>query len=220
MKSRLFVFLLIAVSCVVGVVFAESGNTFNTSIVSEKRREMPKPSVIGSNPYFTNKTVVINGAENPELIPDTVAYSLMFRFISGDQSVSAKKRIRSYVELFGTDDQLCNLCQGQMKDADIDAIIAVADEYQRRVTILDGQAEGIKRNNPQTIGTEAMIQLKQLQHQKDVLITEIVSSLPKRLSSKGLSKLQSHITKRVKGRTKYKPNTSQDLKDLSVASVN
>jgi hypothetical protein len=214
MKVKMLVFLVLGSVGIAGIALAESsGDNLIVPTVIEKQKAVSLPMVNRSGLQFADKPGVINGAETPDLIPDAVAYSLMFRFISGDQSVLAKQRIRSYVTSFGMEDQHCGNCHDKMINRDIDTIIAAADEYQRRVSVLDSQAEQIKANNPQVIGTEAMAQLTQLQNQKDAMIAEIMASLPRHLSVKALSKLQSHINLRVKPRTKYKPDTFQSVKE-------
>src|SRR2546425_12436657 len=46
----------------------------------------------------------IDGSVNPEMIPDRIAYLLLFRFVSNRQEGTDKQRIRAYVRQMGLDD--------------------------------------------------------------------------------------------------------------------
>ena len=155
---------------------------------------------------------VIDGAKNPELIPDHIAYSLLFRTISGNQDPQAKGRIRNYVRQMGLGK--CLTCSkaastGTDTDKDIDAFIAAADEFQQRVGELDRQAIEIKRNNWPNPSPAVMAQLTRLQHRKEAIIASIVASLPNRLSAKGVEHVRLHIDKRVKKHVKMKAKEAE-----------
>lgn len=157
---------------------------------------------------------IIDGAKNPELIPDQVAFSLLFRVISGNQSPEAKQRMRHYVRQIGLGDQTCYACNGQKpptdkaKDQEIDTFIAVADEFQQRIGVLDEQAAEIKKRSwPPSL--QAMTELTQLQQQKEAITREIVASLPKRLGTEGSNKVWKHVTDRVKKKARIRTNVGQ-----------
>lgn len=84
---------------------------------------------------------IIDGAVHPELISDRVAYSLMFRLIANRRTPEEKGRIRAYLRHIG------------LGDADIDGLIAAAEEFHQGVNPLDGQAKqsrlAIEESQPQ-----------------------------------------------------------------------
>src|SRR5207244_821799 len=47
---------------------------------------------------------IIDGAANPELIPDRVAYSLLFRLIANRKTAEEKSHIRAYIRQIGLAD--------------------------------------------------------------------------------------------------------------------
>lgn len=163
---------------------------------------------------------MVDGAKHPELIPDRVAYSLLFRVISGRRDAQAKARIRSYIRQFGTGVKGCaeSDCSKRMGDSDVDALLAAADEFQQRVGALDQQAGEIKKNHWATRTPETMAQLAQLQRQKDAILAEIIASLPRRLSAGGLNRLRAHVEGRVKPRTKIR-KPSAEMPDAQLGSI-
>jgi hypothetical protein len=149
----------------------------------------------------------INGAVNPELIPDQAAYSVLFRFIANRQTDDEKSRIRAYIRQMGLGDQKCRSCplSSEPSDKDIDALIAAAEVFQQRVGVLDRQVKEIKDRNWPNPSKEVMAQLTVLQRQKEVIVTEIVASLPGKLSADALEKVHRHTNERIKRKMKIVP---------------
>lgn len=154
---------------------------------------------------------VINGAEHPELIPDHVAYSMLFRIVANRQEESAKSSIRAYVrQILGCDE--CNKdrgtgirSKGLADNADVDAFIAAAEEHHQRVIVLDKQAENIKGRSWPDPAPEVMGKLTELQMQNEALSAELANSLPNRISATGMGKLRQYIAERVKPGIKIAP---------------
>ena len=129
---------------------------------------------------------VISGADNPQLIPDRVAYTMLFRLIANRQTEEEKNRIRAYIRQAGLGKQSCEKYPSTgIGDADIDGLVAAAEEFQRRVGVLDLQAKEIRNNNKNSPSAEAVSHLKQLQEQKEKITDEIIASLGKYLSAEG-----------------------------------
>jgi hypothetical protein len=63
----------------------------------------------------------ISGANNPALIPDDVAYSMLFRLISGPRSEAEKLRIKDRIRQMGLGKQQCANCP-RSDEADITAV--------------------------------------------------------------------------------------------------
>jgi hypothetical protein len=165
---------------------------------------------------------VINGAKNPELIPDLVAYSLLFRFVSGAQNTEAKKRVRHYVRQMGLGDQTSNFCsqEDQFKskgdDRDLDAFTVIAEEFRQRVSPLDQQAVEIRKQHWPNINPEVKAELTRLQSRKEAIVAELIASLPKRLSADGVNKVRMHVNERMKRRIKM-PARRGPVADQSLA---
>lgn len=210
MKTKLFALLILAVVTISTVGYA-TGSLNNGA--KKNTRNAPKSAVSTPQQTPADETGMIDGAKHPELIPDHVAYSLLFRTISGNQNPEAKNRIRHYVRQMGLGK--CPTCPkkavstGTDTDQDIDAFIATADEFQQRVGILDQQVIEIKKDNWPNPSPEVMTQLTQLQRQKEAIITDIVASLPSRLSAKGVEHLRLHVSERVKKHVKIKAKEGQ-----------
>lgn len=61
--------------------------------------------LIAINKTQENSADRLSEIKNSALIPDSVAYSLLFRFIAGNQDLKAKERIRHYVRQIGLEVQ-------------------------------------------------------------------------------------------------------------------
>jgi hypothetical protein len=152
---------------------------------------------------------VIDGSATPELIPDQVAYSLLFRLLSNRNTEEEKQRARSYLKLiFG-----CGECDTQTEhkkhaapeEAHIKAFLVVIKKFERRVGALDRRAQEIHDLNGPNLSHEALAQLNELQKQKEEIISNLVASLPNHLGADGVEKLRRHVNGRVKRKTKIKP---------------
>jgi hypothetical protein len=213
MKRRLvFVILSVAALCIVGFTTENlrgSGNSksvsYSTSSPPQQKRQK-KPDPPGT----------IDGAKNPEMIPDRVAYMLLFRFISNHRkNETEQKQIREYVRQIGLGKQRrcppsvtpedCSLPDVVSNDSDIDALIAAAESFQQRVSVLDAQAKEIKDRTWPNPRAEVMAQLTSLQRQKESLADELIASLSSRVSVAGLQRLSKHINQRIKHLTKRFP---------------
>lgn len=196
MKLKLFAtLLLVAVFSNFSIVAATLENVDKNTNGTTSVFLTPVNKVL---PNLVNRRGVINGNENPALIPDSIAYSLLFRFIAGNQDIEAKNRIRHYIRQMGLGE--CRNCnggaEGRGTERDLEIFIAEADEFQRRVTTLDQQVAEIKRNNQPSPQVRAI--LTQLQLQKEAIVAEIIASLPNKLTRAGMNKVLLHINERVK----------------------
>lgn len=150
----------------------------------------------------------INGAEHPELIPDHVAYAMLFRLIANREEESSQRSIRAYIrQIFRCED--CEKTPGQGKaqsnNPDIDALLAVAQEHHERIGVLDRQAATLKGRSWPDPAPEVMAKLTELQTQNDALSAALANSLSHRLSAKGMGSLRQHIVERVKPNIKIVP---------------
>jgi hypothetical protein len=182
-----FVFLLLAVS--IGAAAIATA----TSKAPKNHRSLSSAQQITRNEI--DEPGVINGSKHPEMIPDHVAYTLLFRLIANRRTEVEQKRILAYIQqmIFG---------EGSSSDADVNALVAAAEEFQQRVGVLDLQAEEIKDHNQGDQSSVKIAQLKRLQRQKEAIIDEIVASLPGRLSKTGVEHVRWHVSEHVKRNAK------------------
>jgi hypothetical protein len=154
------------------------------------------------DPYPVEEQIIdspgtINGAETPSLIPDTVAYSLLFDLIANRQTEDEVNRIRSYVEQIGLD------------ETDGETLMAAAQEYYEQVSLLDAQASQINfRAHPQhlPLSAEEQDELRQLELQREAVVNNVIASLSNNLSAGGAAQMRQHIDGRVKRKTKIFPD--------------
>lgn len=194
--------------------------------------------VIGASSSITNKNTtitpqalaastqqdppgMIDGAKNPEKIPDQVAYSALFRFIAAHQTPEEKNSIRAYIRQIGIGKQACKNCPSTgAGNADIDALITAAEDFQQRIGALDSQAAEIKDRhffkdsagefhpNGSIATPEERAQLKRLQRRKESIVNDIAASLSQRLSVEGTAKIHEHVNERIKRKIKISASQS------------
>ena len=132
----------------------------------------------------------IDGAKNPELIPDEVAYSLFFRFLSDRHSEEEKNSMRAYIK------------QSALDGVNVDALLAIGDEFKKKASVVDAQAKALRDTNPNQPDERAANAFRE--HYKAISM-ELIASLPARLGANGAAKVREHIVRRVKSRVKIVP---------------
>lgn len=160
----------------------------SSSANRDRRSVLPSPvPVVPQQPAG-----MIDGSATPALIPDRVAYSLLFRLLSNRHTEAEKTRIRAYAK--------------QMDLRDVDSLLAVVEDFERRVGILDRKAQRIHERNGPNLDSHALTQLNELQRRKEEIVAEIVASLPDRLGADSMEKLRRHVNERVKPRVRMNPD--------------
>lgn len=153
---------------------------------------------------------VLNGEDNPDLIPDPIAFSLIFRLISDHQGETEQSHIRAYIRHLGLGRQDCKKCSSTSGEADIDALIEAANDFKQRVAVLDKQATELRSHSRERLPSAVKGELAHLQHRKDAIVAETIATLPKRLSVDGHQRLRESMEERIKSRVKMAPKTSVD----------
>jgi cbb3-type cytochrome oxidase subunit 3 len=78
MKVKMFLVLLLVVISVFGIVVtASNNNASNSTVLSEKQEAISESLINNSGQEPIDKPGTINGAKNPDLIPDRAAYSIL-----------------------------------------------------------------------------------------------------------------------------------------------
>ncbi|MFN2454088.1 MAG: hypothetical protein ABR577_07685 [Pyrinomonadaceae bacterium] len=187
--KRFSILLLVALALsALGIVLAMSRNAAskNTVITPES-----------ANSAHPDPPGTIDGAKNPEMIPDTLAYTLLFDLLSNRHTEVEKGRAKAYIR------------QAGIEGADVDALLTAAEEFRQRAGALDAQAASLNiRSHTEhpALSQNDVAQLKQLEKQRESLAEEVIASLPRRLSADGMGKLRQHVNERVKRKTKIFPD--------------
>lgn len=127
LKLKLVVLFALASMLALTVVVQSAKNNGSTPHKIPDN-SVPKAQLQGS---VADMPGTIDGAKNPELIPDHVAYSPLFKFLCGRKSETEKNFARTYI--------------AHMDLANPERLLAVADEYERKVGALDRQAKQTKK---------------------------------------------------------------------------
>jgi hypothetical protein len=202
MKRLTIQLLTVAIVGTMCLAIATSGSS-NKGVVNGLPRSaaptQPQPDAPG----------VIKGADNPDLIPDHMAYSVIFRLLSNAQTDVEKQRARAYLRRMGLGVQACKSCpttaSPEAREMDIDAFLAAANEFKQRVSALDEQAKNIRTLNHSDMTPDVIARLTQLQRKKDIIAWRIAASLPSRLTSDGITLLRQRVKEYVKKNIKVTP---------------
>lgn len=187
-RKTVFTFLVAAAFVVVGLATGKTSDISRHAAKSvpaggkqlKQREQRPDPPG------------TINGAVNPELIPDRTAYVLLLRFLAGRHTEEEKISMKYYLRRD----------RPNLSDEDIDSLLVAADEFVARVSVLDRQAKEIKDRHWPNPPAHVMATLRQMQSQKELIADQVISSLPGRLSDRGRSHVRAFVNERVKPRTK------------------
>lgn len=213
MRRTIFVLLCLVAVGMVGLATGTLGNA-----------EKAKPALpVAANPTATpqgqnsdDPPGTIDGSKNPELIPDHVAYSILFRLISDRNTDEEKGRVRAYIRQIilkcrGCGKQKEESQQGEPDDVDAEALVAVAEKFHQRAKGLEKQAAEIKGRKWPEPDPAVAAKLRVLQRQNEDLAMETAYSLPNHLSAAGLDKVRQHVNEYVKRRIKIVPGPEPNL---------
>lgn len=204
MKVKLIALALIA------AIFGIIGIASTSSSKAESGSGGTAMPASSAKPVQQDLEGIIDGAKNPEKISDRIAYTLLFRFLSGRNTEAEKNRARSYLrQALGCRD--CGTGTTHAKrdfasDAEVGALLSIASEFEQRVSPLDHQAKDIKDDNKPQLTPNDRAKLKNLQRQKEAVVDALITSLPNRLGSNGAGKLQRYINEEMKPKVKIKPS--------------
>ena len=132
----------------------------------------------------------IDGAKNPELIPDEVAYRMIVLAIAepANATDAATERARAKLGPIG------------FSEDDAAAFLTLLSEYQTQADTLDKQAAAVYLRSPipHPASTDYQ-QLVELGKQKSQLAANAVAAIPARLSEDGVEKLRIYLPQAKKG---------------------
>lgn len=177
--------LLTAAFAVTGRTVVKPNGTYQN-----RQKKFVKPDPLGT----------IDGATNPEMIPDHVAYMLIFRTIATPQGTDFEKaRSRAWAKFSGLD------------EGEAYKLIEAANEFVTQVKPLDQQAHEIKNRSWPNPDASVMAQLTALQARKEALVANIITSLPNRLGELTAEKLHQHVSDNLKRKMKIAPVSANPI---------
>jgi hypothetical protein len=152
----------------------------------------------GSTPAVADPPGTIDGAKNPELIPDDVAYRLIFIAFAEAEDATAEQKARALGKInpigFSSDDA--------------DAFLRLMGQFYTGMAAIEAQLTQIYQRSPilSPYSTDAAT-VRDLANQREKLIADTIAALPARLSSEGVAQLQAYL-QQAKGGMKIIPDSS------------
>ncbi len=140
-----------------------------------------------NHPQQPGRTV--DGSKTPELIPDHAAQEVFLRSLvpRPDEGEAGHRRVRAFAEETG------------LEGADVDALLALAQNFVTQASVLDNQVKEIKDKNWPQPSQSVKADLVQLQSNKRAIIADTAASFATRLRAyASVGKVHSFITERVK----------------------
>jgi hypothetical protein len=151
----------------------------------------------GSNPTSPTPaprgTVIVDGALNPELIPDDIAYFHFFKVLSKTSNVadqtSEDRRRRSYVRKFFT-----NGCGAEGKEDRTLTPIQV----ERMLAVVDQLMPSLDATNTRLTSSKTQGEYDAARRQMMELVATSAAQLPSTVDSDAATRIAAHVSDRVK----------------------
>jgi hypothetical protein len=163
---------------------------------TETTASTEQTSIIAPDPLGT-----IDGAKNPELIPDELALRMIVLAVAepGDATEAQKERARAKLRPVG------------LSEEDTAAFLDLLTQFQAQAVALDKQAAEVyvRAPIPHPASTEYEF-LIDLGKQKDRLTANTVAAMPAKLSQEGFEKLLTYLPEAKKG-IKIFPDANLEL---------
>jgi hypothetical protein len=152
---------------------------------------------------------IIDGARNPEKIPDRLAYTLLFRFLSNRKTEIEKNTARTYLRMiFGCDvcpDSTGTKQQRVAAHANITKFLKIAEEFESQIQTLDRDARETRGPGQQFLNDTARGKLKKLDADKGELVKRTMAVIKSRLGPEGSQRLHDYLLGPFKRRIKIHP---------------
>jgi hypothetical protein len=132
----------------------------------------------------------IDGAKNPELIPDETAWRMVFLGIAEPESATEEQKARAEAKIASIG----------LNKQDAEAFLYLLSQFQTRLDALTAQMVDIQKRSPMMhpLSTDAE-QMRELIDRTYELYADTTAALPAKLSPEGLEKLRAYMqeTKRT-----------------------
>lgn len=151
----------------------------------------------------------INGAENPELIPDEIAYEFFLRSLvpNLEEGQIANTRVRAFAEQVSKDDD------------DVYTLLLSAQNFEAKVSALDKKVQKLKDASWPEPTQAVMNQLADLQRQKEILVQDSVNTLFSDLDKNDVRKMAKAATKIERAADKVSKHIQNRVKHGITAST-
>jgi hypothetical protein len=157
-----------------------------TEASSMTQLQAPQPDMPGT----------IDGAKNPELIPDAIAYRLVFLAIMEPENPTEEQRARARAKI----------SIAGLSEDDTVAFLLHLSRFHTAITGIDSLIGQIYARNPTPTPSSSDAQLLiQLGNQLEDLIAKTIADLPTQLSTDGMARLYAFV-QQAKRSMKYVPN--------------
>ena len=177
----------IAIGASLSLILIAGVLIFNTAAVPQTETIAPVQQAV---PITSDPPGTIDGAKNPELIPDEVALRMIVLAVAEpvDATEQMRERARAKLNPIG------------LSEDDTAAFLGLLADYQTQIDALDKQVADIyvRAPIPNTASTDYK-QLLELGNQKDRLTNNAVSAIPAKLSQGGFTKLLAFLPEAKKG---------------------
>jgi len=133
----------------------------------------------------------IDGAKNPELIPDAVAYRLLFLAVAEPENATEEQKARARAKIN----------PAGLSETDVEAFLLLLAQFDQGMTAINAQIGKIRDRNPLALSPLSADgqQVIQLTSQSNQLVSDTIASLPEKLSSEGLIQLHDFLQQSKRG---------------------
>jgi hypothetical protein len=159
-------------------------NSCPTSSLAAARRAAASAAGLGPQAEPALPPGAIDGAKNPELIPDDIAYKMLFLSIMEPQNPTDAQKAR----------QEAKLRMIGLSDDDKAGFLAKVGEFRDRLNDLGTQTQGILKATPKPARDSAEWQeLSDIEQQTNTAVTDTVEALRAGLTQEGFAKFQARM---------------------------
>jgi hypothetical protein len=143
----------------------------------------------------------IDGAKNPELIPDEVAYRMLFLAVAEPEDATDEQKARARAKI----------AAAQLSEEDTQAFLRLMADFHKETAAVLAENAKIRARNPlpdrQSTDWPILVGLRK---RMEANVTNTIAALPARMSEDGQRKLQKHLLA-VKQGIKRIPLPNMDL---------
>jgi len=158
---------------------------------SAQTQSVQPPPTTATDPPGT-----IDGAKNPELIPDEAAYQAVFLAFAEHENATEAEKVRFHAKI----------AAARLSNDDEQALFAILAAFRKQMEAVRAQVSAIMARNPIPHPNSVNYQeLMDLTKQYKAVFAEAMSAVPARLSAEGVAKLDAHVKHEKRG-MKYVPD--------------
>jgi hypothetical protein len=146
----------------------------------------------------------IDGAKHPELIPDEVAYRLIFLAVAEPEGAPAERTALARAKI----------APARLSEDDAVAFLSLLTAFRKQFDALNAHETDLLQSNfaVHPLGTVAE-QLRNIRAQRAKLLADTIAAVPARLSEGGIAKLGEHL-QREKHAMKMYPSSYENGKPV------